>query len=478
MTSPYELPKLHAHAEASRRAGRKASTLIRLGHWFGLITAAGGLLVLAAYALDIEAIWRPLSSGPATHPTTAILFVLGGVAVASIRPMRVPPIAVAALLAVALVAAGRIFEFATGFNILHVASLFQPPTGAPIAVGWNSAVMFVLVPFAYLLRYGGKQRASQIVAAFSMGTPLVALTGYLYGVAEFYGSMSLTTAIIGLFFSASPLLLGARTGIMRAIFSPWDGGRFGRLEIAVIATVIFVGGFAVHLANPDSGRAMPLYVVLALLATSITIAFCTIVIERNDWLRRKAERAISRLVLRDALSGLYNRRFLREQEKSIVAFARRKRYELSVLMIDIDNFKSINDTYGHPVGDKVIRRIADTIRSRLRGTDIVIRYGGEEMLAILLDTELARATRVAEELRTSIAGLDFSDVGFRSLTVSIGVAQALNTLTEAIGRADVALYLAKKSGRNRVVTDETHLRPTLVAPGTDAKEPSPRRLRA
>ncbi len=181
--------------------------MIRLGHWFGLITVAGGVLVLAAYAFGIEAIWRPLSNGPATHPTSAILFILGGAAVASIRPMRIPPVGIAALLVVALVAAGRILEFATGFRLLDGASSFQPPAGAPVAVGWNSAVMFVLVPLSYLLRYWGRPRAGQIIAAAGMAPPLVALTGYLYGVAEFYGSMSLTTAIIGLFFSvlsASP----------------------------------------------------------------------------------------------------------------------------------------------------------------------------------------------------------------------------------------------------------------------------------
>ncbi len=484
MTNPYEPSNLHQHAVAGRRAARHAAALIRLGHWCGLITVAGGCFVLAAYALDAEAIWRPLAGGPATHPITAILFIVGGAAVASIRALRVPPIAVAALLAVAIVAAGRLLEVASGVNVLQLASPFpsvlarEAAEGTPVATGWNSAMVFVLVPLSFLLRYRGYLAASQVTAAIGMAPCLVALTGYIYGVAEFHGQMSLTTAITGLFFSASPLLLGARTGIMRAIASPWNGGRFGRVEIAVIATVIFLGGFVVHHVNPAVDRAIPIFIVLTILAASITIAFCTIVIERNDWLRRQGERTISQLVLRDALSGLYNRRFLKEQEEPLIAFASRQRYPLCVLMIDIDRFKSINDAYGHPVGDRVIRRVADTIRNRLRSTDIAIRYGGEEMLAILLNTDLERATRVAEDLRTIIADVDFSDVGFRGLTASIGVAQVLHTLGEAIGRADIALYLAKESGRNRVVTDETHLGPTLVAPGTDAKGQPPQRLRA
>lgn len=244
---------------------------------------------------------------------------------------------------------------------------------------------------------------------------------------------------------------------------PWEGGRFGRLEIAVIATALFVGGYAVQLASPSVDPATPVFVVVAILIASVTIASCTIVIERNDWRRRQGERTISQLVQRDALSGLYNRRFLKDQEESIVSFAKRKRYEMAVLMLDIDNFKSINDAHGHPVGDKVIRRIAGVIAERLRNSDIAIRYGGEEVLVILLDTELNAAVHVADELRGAVASLDFSDDGFRKLTISVGAAQVLSSLTEAVGRADAALYAAKQSGRNCVVADETDMAPARVA---------------
>jgi diguanylate cyclase (GGDEF)-like protein len=482
VTSPYEPAKLHKHARTSRRAGRDAATLIRLGHWCGLLTAAGGCLVLTAYALDIEAILRPVPAGPSTHPITAILFIIGGAAVASVRAMQVPRVAVAALLVVALVAAGRLLETASGVNILQLASPFQSTLareaaeGMPVAVGWNSAVMFILVALAFLMRYLRRPRTGQVIAAAGMAPPLVALSGYVYGVAEFYGQMSVTTVILGLLFSMSPLLLSARTTIMRAICSPWDGGRFGRLEIAVITAILSFGGFAVQRSSTTADRVIPIFVVLTILVASTTIAFCTIVIERNDWLRRRGERTIVQLVLRDALSGLYNRRFLKEQEKGIIDFAGRMDYQLCVLMIDIDRFKGVNDTYGHPAGDKVIRRVADTIRNQLRSSDITIRYGGEEILAILLDVELDAAARVAEKLRALIESVDFSDVGFRKLTVSIGVAQAGHALREAIGRADVALYLAKQSGRNRVVADETG-QGTALVPSTQ-EQPADDRISA
>jgi diguanylate cyclase (GGDEF)-like protein len=476
VVSPYQPAKLQKYDAACRRAARDAALLIRIGHWCGIVTAAAGCAVLLAYALDVEAIWRPIQGGSATHPITAILFVAGGLAVASVRALRVPRVAVVVLMIVALVGVVRLVEIASGVALLQLASPFpstlarEAAEGSGLAIGWNSALMFVLVPLAFLLRYCGLTRTSQIMAAAGMGPVLVALTGYVYGVKDFYGAMSLTTVSIGILFSASPLFLSARSGIVRAIISPWDGGRFGRLEIAVITAVLFVGGYTVHHASISADRALPVFIVVSILAASATIALGAILIERNDWLRRRAERSNTQMVLRDALTGLYNRRFLKEQEKSLVAFARRKGYRLSVLMIDIDRFKAVNDTYGHPVGDQVIRRIAHTIRDRLRSADISIRYGGEEMLAILLDADLDAAERVAEELRAMVEAIDFSDVGFRSATISIGGAEVLASLTEAIGRADVALYLAKKSGRNRVVVDETRQRPSLIAMD-DAADP-------
>ena len=468
MASPYQPAKLQKYDVARRRAAQDAALLIQIGHWFGLVTAAAGCIVLAAYVLDVESIWRPLQAGGATHPITAVLFIAGGLAVASVRALRVPRAAIIILMIVALVAVVRLVEVEFGLALLQPASPFpstlarEASEATALTIGWNSALMFVLVPLAFLLRYCGLTRTNQIMAAAGMAPVLVALTGYVYGVADFYGAMSLTTVIVGILFSASPLLLSARSGIVRAITSPWDGGRFGRLEIAVITSVLFIGGFAVRHAGISADRALPIFIVLSILLASATIAFGAIRIEGNDWLRRRAERSNTQMVLRDALTGLYNRRFLKEQEKGLVAFARRKGYRLSVLMIDIDRFKAINDTYGHPVGDQVIRRIAQNIRNRLRSADISIRYGGEEMLAILLDADLDAAEHVAEGLRAIVEAIDFSDVGFRSATISIGGAEVLASLTEAIGRADVALYIAKKSGRNRVVVDETRQPPSLV----------------
>jgi diguanylate cyclase (GGDEF)-like protein len=122
-------------------------------------------------------------------------------------------------------------------------------------------------------------------------------------------------------------------------------------------------------------------------------------------------------------------------------------------MLDIDHFKTINDTFGHQAGDHVLIEIASRLRRSLRGNDMVARWGGEEFVVLLRDCALPDALRVAEDIRAAIAELPFGAMG--SLTVSVGVAEARagEDLTTWLERADQALYRAKRSGRNEVAAD-------------------------
>ena len=128
--------------------------------------------------------------------------------------------------------------------------------------------------------------------------------------------------------------------------------------------------------------------------------------------------------------------------------AQRKRHALSIMMLDIDHFKQVNDTYGHQVGDEVLIETARLVRHCLRKSDYVIRYGGEEFLTCLPKTSLHPAADIAEQLRQTIAGHTFSSVS--RITVSIGIAEyAYGESRESyIRRADEQLYAAKQSGRN------------------------------
>jgi diguanylate cyclase (GGDEF)-like protein len=162
--------------------------------------------------------------------------------------------------------------------------------------------------------------------------------------------------------------------------------------------------------------------------------------------------------LSDALTGLPNRRFAMERLEQEWALTKRGDRTLSCLMVDVDHFKSINDTYGHQVGDDALKLVADTLRRAARTQDIVCRYGGEEFLVICPDTDAQAAVQCAERLRTNVAaqGLHLQDGGEHKMTVSIGVAEkneSTNTLEALLIRADNNLYAAKDVGRNRTILD-------------------------
>ena len=163
---------------------------------------------------------------------------------------------------------------------------------------------------------------------------------------------------------------------------------------------------------------------------------------------------------RDALTGLYNRRHVDRRLQSEFNSWTRHRDTFAVLLFDIDHFKRINDTYGHPTGDAVLRNIAATVSPQLRNSDILGRYGGEEFIVILPHCDEAGATVVGEKIRAAIeqAALEVSTGALR-VTVSVGGCAATDGLTGVaalVADADQALYDAKHGGRNQVCIVNTH----------------------
>ena len=159
--------------------------------------------------------------------------------------------------------------------------------------------------------------------------------------------------------------------------------------------------------------------------------------------------------LRDPMTGLNNRRFLEEYVDTLIANSQRRKTGLAILMADLDFFKMVNDTYGHDAGDAVIKALARVLRQAVRASDLVIRYGGEEFLIVLLDTPPEDADMVAEKIRVAVENLEVQSgsVVLRK-TISIGVSdfpKDSDTFWQAVKFADVALYQAKDTGRNRVV---------------------------
>ncbi len=174
-------------------------------------------------------------------------------------------------------------------------------------------------------------------------------------------------------------------------------------------------------------------------------------------LRERVDRGLELSVI-DQLTGLYNRRYMSNQLQQYMHRAVMGSKPLSVMMLDIDHFKRINDTHGHQAGDEVLQELADRLRHNIRPMDVPCRPGGEEFLVILPETPGELAFAAAERVRKSIAADTFnvlSETRQIAVTVSAGVASLLgpqDTMAELIARADAALYQAKSGGRNRVET--------------------------
>jgi two-component system, cell cycle response regulator len=178
----------------------------------------------------------------------------------------------------------------------------------------------------------------------------------------------------------------------------------------------------------------------------------------TDRLRDNVQMSIE-MAITDALTGLFNRRYMESHLGTLIEQAASRGKPLSALVIDIDYFKAINDTHGHDAGDDVLRDFALRIKRSIRGIDLACRYGGEEFVIVMPETDMTVAAMVAERLRRRIAAEPFSiQQGSKAIpvTISIGIAGLRDKEDNAAGllkRADQALYRAKRDGRNRVVPD-------------------------
>jgi two-component system, cell cycle response regulator len=165
------------------------------------------------------------------------------------------------------------------------------------------------------------------------------------------------------------------------------------------------------------------------------------------------------MAITDGLTGLYNRRYMETHLGSLVEQAASRGKPLTILVLDIDYFKAINDGHGHDAGDDVLREFATRIRKSIRGIDLACRLGGEEFVIVMPETDMAVAAIVAERLRRRIASEPFGIAqGAKAIdvTISIGIATldtADDNASTILKRADQALYRAKRDGRNRVVAD-------------------------
>ena len=230
---------------------------------------------------------------------------------------------------------------------------------------------------------------------------------------------------------------------------------FTGMSFAVLVVVMLVRGVMIWLSPPGS---YGLYVNMPLNPLSFFIGSMIQLCVTFGFLLMLNYRLITdlqKISSRDALTGALNRRSLEEEASRLQAHCGRTGDALAIMMIDVDKFKSINDRYGHPVGDEVLRRLAEIVQTSIRADDYFARYGGEEFCVLLPSTTENEAWRLAERLRQAYAKmtLDLREESLNS-TISIGVADSTSIglkFSSLVAAADQALYRAKQEGRNLVV---------------------------
>jgi diguanylate cyclase (GGDEF)-like protein len=239
-----------------------------------------------------------------------------------------------------------------------------------------------------------------------------------------------------------------------------NNGIFSTLELPMVARGK-VHGLLMLAIGGDNGteQLQAIKRIARALADSTSLALANIRLQEK--LRTQS--------LRDPLTGLYNRRYMEDALERYLSMAERENKPTSVLMIDLDHFKKLNDTFGHAKGDAVLREVAGQLVGALRPADVVSRFGGEELLVILPNCSLDDAMLKAEMLRVRIEGL--SAIHGTPISASFGVAstpESASGLADIVSSADSALYLAKQGGRNRVVLAP---RRASGSPSVDTKAP-------
>ena len=305
------------------------------------------------------------------------------------------------------------------------------------ATGQTPRWLMTVAAMAVLARYplnllGGNGAAHRVAVASLLAAGLFGIAGW--AVLWLRAERTRLQFVVG----GCTLMLAAVV-MLRGVLAAWPGQGFALFDANAIQVATFLALFLLMLING---------VGMVLLDTE-----------------RTGER-LNTLATRDSLTGVSNRRDFERRLKVMLASASRNGYPLTLMAVDLDHFKHINDTYGHPVGDAVLRAFAARCEAAVRESDVVGRVGGEEFMVGMNGASLAEATAAAERLRLAVAdgGIAATPQVSVDLTVSIGLAMLAegDDAAALVARADAALYRAKRNGRNRVEVDGQAPVPTGV----------------
>jgi len=206
--------------------------------------------------------------------------------------------------------------------------------------------------------------------------------------------------------------------------------------------------------EPESLWTKLKYVISITVFVSISLIFPAMVGFRLIDSRKKLTDEIKRLSEQDYLTGLFNRRMIHEIIEHEILRSRRYKSTFAVILMDIDNFKMTNDTFGHNAGDRLLVEISGIIRRTIRESDTAGRWGGEEFLVFCPETDIDGAISLAEKLRVNIEATDFHDIGDKTASFGVARIEQGDNVNALVSRADAGLYSAKSSGKNRVIASK------------------------
>lgn len=322
----------------------------------------------------------------------------------------------------------------------------QPQAGG-IALGAGLLALSVTLQAAALLAFAGRQLPSWVhtTALAAIAVPIQMLASdpapaMLFGGVMLGVLLALTAGlawqVVGdVVDRARKLMVGALG--LAALMLAWRG-----------ISAVFVAEPARVLLTPSGASAV---LVVAGIAALLASSFAFLLLHQS-----RAQAEATRLATTDPLTGAYNRRTFHELAEREMSRARRASQPLSIIMLDVDHLRRLNDDYGHRAGDEVLQRIADLVRTALRKEDMLVRFGGEQFLVILPEVSGPGAVVVAGRIRRAVSDTTIEAAGHAlQVTVSLGVAARLDEGPESVdglvARAESALALAKQRGRNRVV---------------------------
>jgi diguanylate cyclase (GGDEF)-like protein len=416
-------------------------------------------LALLGWIFHIPVLTTVLPGWSSMKPNAAIGLLLLVAALRLATPGHFPRLQGGLAMAATLAGAVTLFEYFSGYQLGIDQWLFRDAvqTRYPGRMSLVTAVNFVLLALALL---PVQRRSLEVLReGLALGVVLTstfAVVGYLYGIPLFYGAvaagasrMAIHTALAFMLLATGFLFIPRENGIMRIFRGNSIASMVARFLVPVaLFGPVLLGAIFMHrrLNMGHMSYAMALSVVSNVVLLVALIWYFSFVIQRTEIERA----ALRRQTQHDPLTGIYNRCYFDTALEHEVERSRRYATPLSLIMFDLDDFKQLNDRYGHLSGDRALLRVARQCEQHLRATDIFCRYGGEEFIIIAPETTSHSALMLARRIREGIATV-ILDGPRECITVSTGVAtwgKDFQLKEDLIAAADHALYQAKRSGKN------------------------------